>query len=264
VIGLKNYFIGDAFEDSLFNTDNEQREKACSWKIQSNTLLFSGLTNEYWRWRAVGIPLDLSDKSLEGDIDLMFAMRHRSQDRDGPARFANIYRGFELKTAKVKKSGEVKSLKDGRFKKTIAQLQKLCDFGLPQVFLLEAFIVEAGYSPASKGRMPTEVRNSVANKRAQIENKDFGYVALAIEQIPGYSEAHTGVLWPGTTVKEAKTNPLRPPFSRLVSTVEEFAEKNGAIGGRSVVTFCYRCRNLTAVVASGPYVCTNCKTPLIL
>lgn len=133
-MGLKNYFIGDAFEDSLFNTDDQQREKACSWKIQSNTLLFSGLTNDYWRWRAVGIPLDLSDKSLEGDIDLMFAMRHRSQDRDGPARFANIYRGFELKTAKVKKSGEVKSLKDGRFKKTIAQLQKLCDFGLPQFF----------------------------------------------------------------------------------------------------------------------------------
>ena len=264
MVGLKNYFIGDAFADSLFNTDNEQREKVCSWKIQSNLLLFSGLTNDSWSWRAVGIPLDLLDKSLEGDIDLMFAMRHRSQDGDGPARFANMYRGFELKTAKVKKSGEVKSLKDGRFKKTIAQLQKLCDFGLPQVFLLEAFIVEAGFSLASNGTMPTEVRNSVASKRAQIENKDFGYVALAIEQIPGYSEAHTGVVWPATTVKEAKTNPLRQPFSRLASRVDEFAEKNGAIGGRLVVTFCYRCRTLTAVVASGPYVCTKCRTSVIL
>jgi hypothetical protein len=200
VVGLEEYFIGDAFDDALFNTDNNQREKVCSWKIQSNLLLYSGLTNSSWSWRAVGIPLDLIDKSIEGDIDLLFAMRHQSTVGDGRSRFENIYRGFELKTAKVKRSGEVKSLKDGQFRKTIAQLQKLCDFGLPQVFLLETFIVEAGYSPASKGRMPIEVGNSIANKRAQIENTEFGYAALAIEQKPGYSEADTGVLWPLATI----------------------------------------------------------------
>lgn len=260
--GLHSYFVGDAFKDELFNTDNDARERACAWKIQSNGMLFTGLTNDSFYWRAVGIPLDLLTKSVEGDIDLMFAMNRRTQGSDGRSRFEHVYRGFELKTAKVKKTGEVKSLKENQFRKTIAQLQKLCDFGLPQSFLLETFIVEAGYSP-TRGRMPTEVRNSVAYKRRQIENRDFGYAALAIEQISGYSETDSGRLWPIATIKEAKTNPLRPPFSRLVSVIEKFAEANAAIGGHTVVTYCNRCRSLIAVDARGPYVCTRCRAPLI-
>jgi hypothetical protein len=40
--------------------------------------LFTPLTNDSWAWKAVGIPLNLLDKSVEGDIDLMFAMEcHR-------------------------------------------------------------------------------------------------------------------------------------------------------------------------------------------
>jgi hypothetical protein len=227
-------------------------------------MLLSALTNGSWYWRAVGIPLDLIDKSVRGDIDLMFAMRPAPKAQDGRMVFGPyIYRCFELKTSKVKKSGEVKSLKEGKFKKTIGQLQKLRDFGAPQVFLLEAFIVEAGFSPASSGTMPVEVRNSIANKLAQIQGRDFGYATLPIEQIPGYSEAGTGILWPTETVQPANTNPLRPPFSRLVSLVEDFAKKAHATNLRSVVTYCYRCQSLTAVDRSGPYVCASCQAALL-
>jgi hypothetical protein len=163
----------------------------------------------------------------------------------------------------VKRSGEVKSLKDAKFRKTIKQLQKLRDFGVPQVWLLEAFIVEAGFAPTSRDMMSLEVRNSVEGKLAQIRATDFGYATLPIEQIPAYAEASTGILWPTETVKRANTNPLRPPFSRLVSAVDEYARKARATDMKSVVTYCYRCRNLTAIDRRGPYVCANCKVPFI-
>ncbi len=87
--------------DELFNTDNNDREKACAWKIQSSLPRFSPLTNGSWMWRAVGIPLDLVDKSVEGDIDLMFAVRPTLVG-DGQVS-TPIYRCFELKTSKVKR-----------------------------------------------------------------------------------------------------------------------------------------------------------------
>jgi winged helix-turn-helix protein len=71
------YFVGPAFEDSLYHTDNDEREKACGWKIMRSPHFYE-LTNDSWYWRAVGIPLDLIDKSLQGDIDILFAARQRA------------------------------------------------------------------------------------------------------------------------------------------------------------------------------------------
>ena len=68
---FERHFIGAAFEDALFHTDNNLREIACAWKIMSSVLHFGPLANGSWRWRAVGIPLNLLDPSLQGDIDLL-------------------------------------------------------------------------------------------------------------------------------------------------------------------------------------------------
>ena len=88
---IDRHFIGSAFGDALFHTENTVREKACSWKIMSSM----------------------------------------------------------------------------KFHKTMGQLEKLCDIGAQQVFLLEAFIVEAGYSDAMPTReMPMLVREAVAALRA--------------------------------------------------------------------------------------------------
>jgi hypothetical protein len=154
---FRKHFVGDAFKDELFNTDNNDREKACAWKILSTITLFAHLTDHSWWWRAVGIPLHLVDGSLEGDIDLMFAVRGAPEHRNGQLIFPDpTYRCFELKTSKVTRSREVKSLKDSKFHKTRAQLEKLCEIGAPEVFLLEAFIVEAGYS-VSTFAMPSPI-----------------------------------------------------------------------------------------------------------
>jgi hypothetical protein len=261
---LAKHFVGEAFRDELFNIENNEREKACAWKIHCNGPLFTPLTSGcMWLWRAVGLPLHLIDRSLEGDIDLMFALRGGPEHRDGQRIFPEpTYRCFELKTSKVTRSGEVKSLKEGKFHKTRAQLEKLCAIGAPQVFLLEAFIVEAGFT-VSEYKMPDAVRNSVGRKYDQITRADYGYVALAIEQIKGFSEADTGLLWPVETIKGAISRPLTAPFSNFVSMIEAYATRVGARGYAQVVTYCNPCKSLTWVHHKGPYVCRECGCPLI-
>jgi hypothetical protein len=262
---MDRQFVGDAFEDSLLNTDNNSREMACAWRIQSSLPRFSPLTNGSWLWRAVGIPLSLVDRSLEGDIDLMFAVRGQPRRCDGRMVFPPpLYRCFELKTAKVSRSGEMKSLKEGKFYKTKAQLQKLCNLGAPQVFLLEAFIVEAGFTVGGTFAMPPRVRVSVAAKYDQIVGADFGYVALALEQIPGYSEAGAGLLWPVTTIKPATVQPMRAPFGDIVSELEAYAKRTKRTrSGFSVLSYCYDCKGLTWAPHRGPYLCATCGAPLL-
>ena len=187
---IDRHFIGSAFGDALFHTENTVREKACSWKIMSSMRHFSPLSNQGWRWKAVGIPLNLLDSTLQGDIDLLFALLIPPRTENGRRVLPPpIYRCFELKTPKVNRDGDVQSLKTAKFHKTMGQLEKLCDIGAQQVFLLEAFIVEAGYSDAMPTReMPMLVREAVAEKYEQIMRADYGYVAMAIEQVRGYAE----------------------------------------------------------------------------
>lgn len=258
------HFVGEAFKDELFSIDNNVREKACAWKIHSKGPLFSPLTSgSIWLWRAVGLPLHLVDRSLEGDIDLMFALRGGPEHRNDEYVFPEpTYRCFELKTSKVTRSGEIKSLKEGKFHKTRAQLEKLCQIGAPQVFLLEAFIIEAGFTVSSFA-MPDAVRNSVGRKYDQTMRADYGYVTLPIEQIRGFSEADTGLLWPVSTIKGAKSRTLRAPFSNFVSMIDAYVDRVGARGYGGVVTYCYQCESLTWAHHKGPYVCRGCGCPLI-
>src|ERR1700729_3790049 len=95
---LEGHFIGDAFEDELFNHDNQTREVACAWKIMRSPQYQVLAMGAMWRWRAVGIPLNLLDPGEQGDIDILLKLR----DRKG-GRFVDATRCFELKTAKVKR-----------------------------------------------------------------------------------------------------------------------------------------------------------------
>jgi hypothetical protein len=260
---MQSYFVGDAFRDELFNSESGEREKACAWRLQSSIMRFSALTNGSWKWRAVGIPLGLVDPAHQGDIDLLFAMRPPPMRENGRLKFPPpIHRCFELKTAKVKVSGEVKSLKRGKFHKTIGQLKKLREFGAPQVFLLEVFIVEAGYSDTAD-RMPEEARKAVAWKHEQISRKPFGYITLALEQMAGYSEADTGLVWPTATVQPASTQTPQSPFTELIAALDRFADENGAVGAKNVIGYCDPCRTLVTIDKLGPYRCLKCATDLI-
>jgi hypothetical protein len=263
-MAARRHFIGAAFEDSLFHIDNNLRETACSWKIMSSITHFGALANDTWRWRAVGIPLNLLDRSLQGDIDLLVAMLLPPEAGEGRRGFPPpVYRCFELKTAKVTRDGDVKSLKTNQFHKTMGQLEKLCDIGAQQVFLLETFIVEAGYSSHGQALMPPRVREAVASKYGHIMRADYGYVAMAIEQIPGFAEAATAVFWPTVTVKKAETRQPSRPFLDIINMIEAYVDTSGASRFSDVITYCTACQKLTHCHRTGPYSCRECRLPFI-
>jgi hypothetical protein len=260
---LARHFVGEAFEDSLFHFDNQKREVACAWKIMRSQHHYSALVmGSMWKWRAIGIPLNLIDKSLEGDIDILIALRERTV-KDGVGNFSPLYRCFELKTAKVKRTGQVTSLKDHQFHKTMGQLEKLCWIGCEQVFLLEAFIIEAGFSSEPIEGLPPRVREAISKKYDRIMRAEYGYVATAVEQLPGFDEEATGKAWPTTIIKPAPKREIGKAFRDIVDLIEAHVAAAGGPGYGITVTFCESCKKLTAVDRRGLYVCSNCQEPLL-
>ena len=128
--------------------------------------------------------------------------------------------------------------------------------------MLEAFIVEAGYSSDENG-MPSAVRESVGRKYESIMQADYGYVTLALQQIEGYAEEETGRLWPVATIKEAHTREIGKSFREIVAEIETFIVSIGGVGYSPVITYCYGCRSLAFVHARGPYLCPVCERPLL-
>ena len=63
---------------------------------------------------------------------------------------------------------------------------------------------------------------------------DYGYVAMAIEQIRGFAENATGVVWPTDTIKSAKANEPSGPFldMRLLAPACDKLDYYVLIGGR--------------------------------
>jgi hypothetical protein len=260
---LNRHFVGEAFEDALFHFDNQKREVACAWKIMRSQHHFSSLAmRSMWRWRAIGIPLNLADKSLQGDIDILIAQRERTE-KDGAGSFSPVYRCFELKTAKVSRDGQVKSLKDSHFHKTMGQLEKLCRIGCEEVYLLEAFIVEAGFSSEPIEGMPARVRQAIAHKYDRIMRAEYGYLAMAIEQLPGFDEEATGKLWPMATIKRAPRRTIEKTFKDIIDLIEDCVTKAGGPRYGITIAFCENCKQLTALDHRGPYICSECRSPLL-
>ncbi len=263
---IERHFVGDAFEDSLFNEQNQRRETACAWKIMSTSRHFGDLANGSWQWKAIGIPLSMFDKQLQGDIDLLIAMRPAPVMQEGRRIFPPpVYRCFELKAAKVKQDGTAKALKLGeqKVRSIKGQLDKLIDAGAQQVFLLEVFSVEAGYSASATGRMPDQVRDAIAHKLAEIQEADYGYVTMAIEQIPGFDESATGVAWPVATIKPAGIQEQTGAIRDIVEAIDSYATTAGARTYGAVITYCYTCKKLTHTQRTGPYFCSDCGQPFI-
>jgi hypothetical protein len=259
---IQRHFVGSAFEDRLYNTDNNTREKACAWKIMRSPH-FQGLTQDSWFWRAVNIPLDLVDKSLQGDIDLLFATRRHELSQDGKHKFSGLYRSFELKTSKVSRDGDVKSLKRNKMHKVQGQLEKLCRIGSPQVFLLDVFIVEVGYSNFNNEGMPPAAKEAVAFKHEFISRSEVGYAVFAIEQIEAMDEDSTGMLWPTATIQAAETRPMGPSFRGIVDEIEGYIRRIGGVGYKEVISFCAGCKSLTHVESRAEPVCISCGRTLI-
>jgi hypothetical protein len=147
--------------------------------------------------------------------------------------------------------------------KVQGQLEKLCRIGSPQVFLLDVFIVEAGYSNFDNYGMPPAAKEAVAFKHEFISRSGVGYGVFAIEQIEAMDEDGTGILWPTATIQQAETRPMGPDFRRIVEEIETYIPRIGGVGYKEVISFCTGCKTLTHVASRAEPVCRSCGAPLI-
>ena len=248
--------------ESLYEIDNNRREKASVWELIKSPNMMA-LCNDTFRWLAVGIPLNLIDKSQpDGDIDLMVVMLvFAGATKDGNPDFRTVYRSFEVKTSKISSNSDVRSLKTNQLKKHKKQLQKLRDFGANQIFLLWTFILEAGYLEQHHD-LPIEIHRDIEVKLGSLIGHEYGYeVFYSVEDSGGFP-----LFVPNTNIYPAKELPIGEPFNKLVKFLDNFyneqlSSSNARIG-LSMISYCYNCKKLILVYRDGPYSCGFCHKAL--
>lgn len=152
------------------------------------------MCNDTWQWFAVNVPYEAIERNgFEGDIDILLKRPRFLPDSSHDVGFT--YRGFEVKTVVVDRNGNVKSAKRSRKKhqKIKEQLGKLKQFGCEQVFLLELFVLERGYS--SRNNFPSEkIKREISEKAKYLQKLGYGYVVIAEEPSTTHDDESGGVM----------------------------------------------------------------------
>lgn len=257
--GVKNpeYKVKN-FQDKLYNIDNQKREKFAILKLLSSH--FDFLCNDTWKWFAVNIPLDLCGGTIKGDIDILVAMVRFKISQGKIVGEEVIYRVFEVKTTKIDKNGNFKSLKINKFEKIKQQLYKLINAGSQQTFLTEIFILEADYSKKFI-KLPDFVASFIRDKVSKIKNEKFGYNCIILEQQRGFDEEKTGIFHMSMCLKGAEILKIENPIKCVVKQVEDFWEQEKTSAkGLAFIAYCEKCKKLNILcIDNQTHVCRYCK-----
>jgi hypothetical protein len=103
----------------LFDSDSRYREKRAIWRLLELAPLRRGMADgRIYRWYAANIPMNLVPNSgFVGDIDLLLCLR------EGRGLGATlIYKTWEVKVALADKMGRPRSLKTGKIRDVVKQL----------------------------------------------------------------------------------------------------------------------------------------------
>jgi tetratricopeptide (TPR) repeat protein len=252
----------------LFKTKNQEREIRAILKLLRGPSL-TALCNNTWNWFAVNIPYHAVEKNdFNGDIDILLKRPRYLDDYD--AGFS--YRGFQVKTVLVDKDGKTRSLKRGKRKhKDIKkQLDVLKDFGCEQVFLLEIYVLERGFS--SNNVFPSaEIIQEIAEKASSIQGGGFGYAITIEEPSQTHDDETGGIMYTIQNILPAKNFPLKPVFKTLVDAIDEFvtettkSEKFKKLTGQGREgihpSYCKFCKKLTMLIPKSPilHICMFCE-----
>jgi len=84
-----------------------------------------------WKWFAINIPMDLgTGGAFTSDMDIIARLH------DFPRSQEWLYKTWEVKVSLLCKDGSGLSLKAGKLKRTVTQLNAYRDFGSPAVSLI--------------------------------------------------------------------------------------------------------------------------------
>ena len=176
-----------------------------------------------------------------------------------------FYRTWEVKVSLVSKDGTPRSLKIGKMRKVLGQLQAYREFGSLEVSLLDIYLCEAGFLD----RMPfppTRVFDSMSTKLRELKDQHFGYQILAFGHGKDGSfdvGVHSPVP-PFATVLPTTVTSARQPFSRFVDRIDKFfEEQKGRRKSFNQIVFCRECRRLQMIRMKNEHTCPGCGSDLI-
>ncbi len=249
----------------LFKSNSHIRETKSILKLLRN-MQMAALCNDTWDWFAFNIPYEAAEKNgFKGDIDIMLKRPRYFGGRDA----GFTYRGFEVKVTIVDISGKVRSAKRGekKMKQIKRQLGLLKEFGCEQVFLLELFILERGYSGGTRNFLPNEVLNEINKKRIALEGTGFGYVVFIEEPSITLDDEAGGIWHPHINVLHTTNNPIGQDFKKLANKIDDFLSKakneNADTHSRTLshlVAYCNKCKDFTLPVSTKnvSHKCARC------
>jgi hypothetical protein len=261
------FFFGSGI---LFSSDSQARETRSILKLLRGPNA-AALCNDTWRWFAINIPYDAVEKNgFRGDIDILLKR---------PRYFANhdawfTYRGFQVKTISVDKRGNIKSAKRGpsNLREIKNQLKVQKRFGCEQVFLLELYVLERGYS--THNDFPSaNIQKEIVKKAKSLEKLGYGYVVMAEEPSITHDENSGGMVHMPINILQAISNPIGARFQKLVDGIDAFLARPAThelLQGLSQrdpfgtkIGYCRLCKELTMWVPIGAasHICGRCKAP---
>ena len=242
----------------LYSADAQERE------IRAILKLIRGpykriLCNDTYQWFAINIPYHAAEANrLKGDIDIIVSRPRYIRNYDA----GFTYRGFQVKTILAGKTGATQAEKRGprRLKQIKKQLDVLKEFGCEQVYLLELYILERGYSKSNRFP-PLHLRQDIVIKADYLRTYGYGYAIIADEPLAIKDDESAGVLHHPIEVLTAVNNPIGRGFQILADTIDAFyrrAISDPAFGlkeqeGRRFVpitSYCYKCKDFTLLLSS--------------
>lgn len=266
-ISEEKFFNGSG---RLFTSVSQIRETRSILKLLRDINAMA-LCNDSWHWFAVNIPYEAIEKNgFEGDIDILLKRPRFMYGTKHDAGFT--YRGFEVKTVIVNRNGHIKSAKRGvkKHQKIKEQLDKLKQFGCEQVFFLELFVLERGYS--SRNTFPSdEIQKEIIEKAKYLQKRGYGYVVMAEEPSTTHDDESGGVVHLPINVLKTTNNPIGSNFQKLVDGIDKFlADKTTKDALANLlqhdqfgtkVGYCVSCKKLTmfAPVNFILYECLFCR-----
>jgi len=207
--------------------------------------------------------MSLVGGDFEGDLDIIVSMPSGPPGTPQPAEDTGFrYRVFEVKSASVGADGVAKSLKAGKTRKIVKQLQKLEQFGCPNIFLFEIHVLQAGYSD-KRSSMSPEILAALQQRYDALKNANYGYLLGAHEAIVGEDEDYTAVWHTPRNLLVPKATPPSSPFLELAEKINRFRNMVTATPktGRSlpIIGYCQACKELIPMYVNDGPVCPGCS-----
>jgi hypothetical protein len=200
------------------------------------------------------------------DIDIIARLHNYPRSRDW------FYRTWEVKVSLLDRKGKARSLKSGKTRKLMSQLQAYRKFGAPEVSLLDLVLCEAGC--LSSNPVPTpELIAMLAKKLPELRKDGFGYQLLPFEhERDADGDVGLRTFSRGDRLGSPDLPFLRPvvtntgeKFMRLAQRLDEFFEEAAERRAKSCcqIAFCRVCRRLQLIRLRDEEDCPTCGEGLV-